>query len=153
MSCERWPARRNRCRSRPRPGAVDWQAFFEEVAGVAEVDGGLRRAEADAVAFECCLVEWLNLAGISRRSASTAWRHAAELIVELASSANHQLQMTNRLDLKSANPVDYLYHRHRSASVSPETPNGEPRINKIFYIKKEWKDGPAVPGIPLGLRR
>jgi hypothetical protein len=35
-------------------------AFFDERAGIAEFDGGLSRAEAEARAFECCAVEWLN---------------------------------------------------------------------------------------------
>jgi hypothetical protein len=38
----------------------DWQAYFDERAGIAEFDGGLPRAEAEARAFECCVVEWLN---------------------------------------------------------------------------------------------
>lgn len=38
----------------------DWLAFFDERAGVAESDGGLQRATAEARAFECCVVEWLN---------------------------------------------------------------------------------------------
>ena len=40
--------------------AEDWQAFFDERAGIAEFDGGLPRAEAEARAFACCVVEWLN---------------------------------------------------------------------------------------------
>jgi hypothetical protein len=40
--------------------AEDWQAFFEERAGIAEFDGGLPRSDAEARAFECCLSEWLN---------------------------------------------------------------------------------------------
>jgi hypothetical protein len=48
-----------------RPGrdgwcAMDWQAFFEERAGIAEFDGGLRRDKAEIQAFGCCVVEWLN---------------------------------------------------------------------------------------------
>jgi hypothetical protein len=48
-----------------RPGrdgwaAKDWQAFFDERAGIAEFDGGLPRKEAEARAFACCVVEWLN---------------------------------------------------------------------------------------------
>ena len=31
-----------------------------ERAGIAEFDGGLPRPEAEALAFECCVVEWLN---------------------------------------------------------------------------------------------
>jgi hypothetical protein len=38
----------------------DWLAFFDERAGIAEFEGGLPRGEAEARAFECCAVEWLN---------------------------------------------------------------------------------------------
>ena len=41
--------------------AEDWQLFFEERAAVAEYDGGLLRVEAEAQAFECCVVKWLDL--------------------------------------------------------------------------------------------
>ena len=40
--------------------AEDWQGFFDERAGIAEFDGKLPRSEAEARAFECCIVEWLN---------------------------------------------------------------------------------------------
>lgn len=48
-----------------RPGedgwsAEDWLVFFDERAGIIEFDGGLPRAEAEAQAFACCVVEWLN---------------------------------------------------------------------------------------------
>ena len=48
-----------------RPGddgwsAEDWRAFFDERAGIAEFDGGLSRAEAEASAFAHCVAEWLN---------------------------------------------------------------------------------------------
>jgi hypothetical protein len=48
-----------------RPGrdgwsAEGWQVYFDERAGIAEFDGRLSRAEAEARAFECCLSEWLN---------------------------------------------------------------------------------------------
>ena len=38
----------------------DWKAFFDERAGIAEFDGGQTRADAETIAFECCIVEWLN---------------------------------------------------------------------------------------------
>lgn len=38
--------------------AEDWQAHFDERAGIAEHDGGLPRADAERQAFECCVVEW-----------------------------------------------------------------------------------------------
>ena len=48
---------------RPSPdgwSAEDWQVFFDERAGIVEFDGGLPRADAEAQAFKCCVVEWLN---------------------------------------------------------------------------------------------
>src|SRR5258705_10131171 len=38
----------------------DWWALFDERAGIAEFDGGLPRASAEARAFACCVAEWLN---------------------------------------------------------------------------------------------
>jgi hypothetical protein len=38
----------------------DWQAHFEERAAIGEFDGGLSRREAEALAFKCCIVTWLN---------------------------------------------------------------------------------------------
>jgi hypothetical protein len=38
----------------------DWQHFFEERAGIAEFDGGLPRDQAQALAFSCCVAEWLH---------------------------------------------------------------------------------------------
>ena len=48
-----------------RPGedgwtAADWRGFFNERATVIEYDGGLKRADAEARALRCCVVEWLN---------------------------------------------------------------------------------------------
>jgi hypothetical protein len=48
-----------------RPGrdgwsAEDWQAFFDEGAGIMEFDGRVSRTEAEAQALACCIVEWLN---------------------------------------------------------------------------------------------
>jgi len=40
--------------------AEDWRLYFEERAAVAEFDGGLSRDEAEAQAFEGCIVEWLD---------------------------------------------------------------------------------------------
>lgn len=40
--------------------AEDWQAFFDERAGIAEFDGGSAREQAERRAFACCVVEWLN---------------------------------------------------------------------------------------------
>jgi hypothetical protein len=40
--------------------AEDWHAFFDERAGIAEFEARLSRPEAEAQAFGCCVVEWLN---------------------------------------------------------------------------------------------
>ena len=40
--------------------AEDWQAFFDERAGVAKFDAGVSRRDAEARVFECCVVEWMN---------------------------------------------------------------------------------------------
>jgi hypothetical protein len=48
-----------------RPGddgwsAEDWRAYYDERAGIAELDGGLPRADAEARAFAYCISEWLS---------------------------------------------------------------------------------------------
>jgi hypothetical protein len=52
--------------------AEDWRLYFGERAAVAEFDGGLPRNEAEAQAFECCIVEWLD-----RNPAPSAPGHCA----------------------------------------------------------------------------
>jgi len=42
----------------------DWLDYFEERAAIAEYDGGLSRAEAESMAFDCCINEWLNQNGV-----------------------------------------------------------------------------------------
>jgi hypothetical protein len=39
--------------------AEDWRAFFDERAAIAEFDGGQSKADAEVLAFECCIIEWL----------------------------------------------------------------------------------------------
>jgi hypothetical protein len=61
-----------------RPGpdgwsAEDWQLYFEERAAVEEFDGGLLRADAEAQAFECCVVEWLNRNPTPSAAGSCLW--------------------------------------------------------------------------------
>lgn len=48
-----------------RPGddgwsAEDWHASYDERASIAEFDGGLPSSDAETVAFESCVIEWLN---------------------------------------------------------------------------------------------
>ena len=40
--------------------AEDWLAFYNDRLGIAEFDGGLPREKAEAHAFACCVVKWLN---------------------------------------------------------------------------------------------
>lgn len=37
----------------------EWRGHFDERAGIAEFDGGVSRAQAEANAFESCISEWL----------------------------------------------------------------------------------------------
>ena len=53
--------------------AKDWRAFYDERAGIAEYDGGQTLAEAEALAFECCIVEWLNRYPEHSDSGRCAW--------------------------------------------------------------------------------
>ena len=38
----------------------DYQAFYDERAGIAEYDGRQTRGQAEAAAYEFCVTEWLN---------------------------------------------------------------------------------------------
>ena len=40
--------------------ALDWKVFYDERAAIAEFDGRQSREQANAMAFESCVVEWLN---------------------------------------------------------------------------------------------
>ena len=40
--------------------AEDWLVHFEERAGIGEFDGDLSRPDAEARAFECCIIEWME---------------------------------------------------------------------------------------------
>lgn len=53
--------------------AEEWRAFFDERAGITEVDGVRTRAEAEAIAFESCVVEWLNRHPICSDPDRCAW--------------------------------------------------------------------------------
>ncbi len=47
------------CAAGEHADAQDWQAYFDERAGIAEHHGGLSRGDAERQAFECCVMEWL----------------------------------------------------------------------------------------------
>ncbi len=51
------------CPPEPASGAAaqNWRDWYEERAAIAEHDRDLPRAEAEALAFECCVVQWMNL--------------------------------------------------------------------------------------------
>jgi hypothetical protein len=40
--------------------AEEWRAYFDERAAIAEYDGKLCRGDAEALAFACCAVKWLE---------------------------------------------------------------------------------------------
>jgi hypothetical protein len=73
--------------------AEDWQAFFDERAGIAEHDRGLPRPVAEARAFECCVVEWLNrnpARGVPGRCLGCgAPEHVGEPLLPLGTEASH----------------------------------------------------------------
>jgi hypothetical protein len=52
---------------------ADWRAYFNERAGIAEHDGGLSRADAEARAYECCVAEWLIRNPTSSEPGCCAW--------------------------------------------------------------------------------
>lgn len=56
----------------------DWRLYFEERAAVAEFNGGLTRADAEAHAFECCIIQWLNLHPGPLVTGRCVWCGAAE---------------------------------------------------------------------------
>ncbi len=53
--------------------AEDWQAFFDERAAIAEFDGERSRDEAESIAFECCIIEWLNRLPVQSDPDRCAW--------------------------------------------------------------------------------
>ena len=53
--------------------ARDWHAFFNERAGIAEYSDGLSRAAAEELAFDCCIVEWLNTSRVRPDPGRCAW--------------------------------------------------------------------------------
>ena len=60
--------------------AEDWQAHFDERAGIAEFDGGLPRPDAETLAFKCCVVEWLNR-NFERSPGRVPGRGVAEAVI------------------------------------------------------------------------
>ena len=55
-------------------GAEDWQALYDERAGLAEHDGGLSRPEAEVQAFRLCVLRWLRVHPVEAGPGGTcAW--------------------------------------------------------------------------------
>ena len=44
----------------PQWNVDDWRAYFDERAGIVELDGGPSRADTEARAMACCVAKWLN---------------------------------------------------------------------------------------------
>lgn len=53
--------------------AEDWQAFYDERAGIFEFDGRMARPAAEAQAFKACVVEWLNRNPAPSPAGRCAW--------------------------------------------------------------------------------
>jgi len=53
--------------------AEDWQAFYDERAGIFEFDGRMPRPAAEAQAFEACVVEWPNRNPAPSPAGRCAW--------------------------------------------------------------------------------
>jgi hypothetical protein len=53
--------------------AKDWRVFVAKRAGVSGLDGGVPRREAEARAFEACVVEWLNRNPAPSQAGRCAW--------------------------------------------------------------------------------
>src|SRR5262249_21808651 len=58
--------------------AEDWRARFDERAGFLEHDCGLSRVEAEAKAFEHCIIEWLNASPSPSSAGRCTWCGEAE---------------------------------------------------------------------------
>jgi hypothetical protein len=50
-----------------------WHVLFHERTAFAEFAGGLTRSDAEAQAFECCVVEWLNRNPTSSGAGRCSW--------------------------------------------------------------------------------
>jgi hypothetical protein len=66
-----------------RPGqtgwtAKDWRAYFDERIEIAMSNNGPPRAEAEALAFEECVIEWLNQRPVPSAPGRCAWCGKAE---------------------------------------------------------------------------
>lgn len=62
--------------------ADDWRQFFDERAAIAELDGGLPRAVAEARALECCVVQWMNRHGPRPTDPGSGCGHCGEPMSE-----------------------------------------------------------------------
>jgi hypothetical protein len=56
----------------------DWRVYFDERAAVAEFNNGLTHADAEAHAFECCIIQWLNRNPSLSAAGRCVWCGAAE---------------------------------------------------------------------------
>ena len=62
-----------------------WHVLFHQRAAFAEFAGGLPRANAEAQAFECCVVEWLNRNPAPSVAGRCSWCAANLKTMELSS--------------------------------------------------------------------
>ena len=95
----------------------DWQAFFEERAAIAEFDGGFSHREAEARAFGCCFVEWLNRNPVRSAPSRCCWCGGEEregnALLPIGTERAGHAWMHNRCwqpwrDHRRAQAVDFL---------------------------------------------
>jgi hypothetical protein len=55
--------------------ANDWRVYFDERAAFAEFEGKKPRQQADNIAFECCVAEWLRQHPAPSDPSRCAWCH------------------------------------------------------------------------------
>lgn len=55
--------------------ANDWRVYYDERAGFAEFEGKRSRHEAETIAFEWCVAEWLKRNSVPSDPSRCAWCH------------------------------------------------------------------------------
>jgi hypothetical protein len=73
-------AQGNASRGELRWDVNDWTEFYNERAAVAEFNNETSRADAEALAWDCCIAEWLNQNPVPTNSGQCGWCGELEMI-------------------------------------------------------------------------
>lgn len=79
--------------------AADWRLYYDERAGILELDGGLLRSDAHARAFAFCLSLWLNqhpFASDARECAACGGSDASDVLVPYGTTATGHTWLHSR---------------------------------------------------------